>query len=151
MATGALTLGPKVPLVTKPISLSSFEKIFVFSLAITLPSGLMPTLIFSLPFVNKLLILSQPLKPPISFLFFAIAHFKFASTGLIFSFRSCPYKQRPASNLSVSLAPKPIGFTSFEIKKLISFSTFLFEIEISNPSSLQYSLILLYINFHHHN
>ena len=55
--------------------------------------------------------------------------------GFISSFKSCPYRQRPASNLNVSLAPKPIGLTSFEIKKLISFSTFLFEIEISKPSS----------------
>ena len=69
IATEALTLGPKVPLVTRPISLLSVEKILVFSLAITLPSGLMPTLIFSLPLINKFLILSQPLKPPKSFLF----------------------------------------------------------------------------------
>ena len=88
IATGAFTLGPKVPLVTKPISSLLEEKIFVFSRAITFPSGLMPTLIFSLPFVNKFLILSHPLKPPDSFLFFAIAHLRFASTGLIFSFRS---------------------------------------------------------------
>ena len=109
----------------------SEEKIFVFSLAITFPSGLMPTLIFSEPLSNKFLILSQPLNPPNSFLFFAIAHFKFASTGLIFSFKSCPYKHSPASNLRVSLAPKPMGLTPLEIKKSISFSTLLFKIEIS--------------------
>ena len=88
IATGAFTLGPKVPLVTNPISLLSDEKIFVFSLAITFPSGFIPTLIFSLPFANKFFIFSHPLKPPTSFLFFAIAHFKLASTGFIFSFKS---------------------------------------------------------------
>ena len=41
---------------TNPISLFSNEKILVFSLAITFPSGLMPTLIFSLPLDNKSLI-----------------------------------------------------------------------------------------------
>ena len=88
IATEAFTLGPKDPLVTNPISSLFDEKIFVFSLAITFPSGFIPTLIFSLPFANKFFIFSQPLKPPTSFLFLAMAHFKLASTGFIFSFKS---------------------------------------------------------------
>ena len=135
IATGELTLGPKVPLVITPISSPLSEKILVFSLAIIFPSGWIPTLIFCVPCSNSFLIVSKPLNPPSSLLFFGIAHFKFASIGLIFSFRSCPYKHNPASNLSVSLAPKPIGLTPFSIKRLINFSTFWLEIDTSNPSS----------------
>jgi len=84
----------------------------------------MPTLIFSDPFSKSFLIFSYPLKPPSSLLFLGIAHFKLASIGLISSFKSCPYKQRPASNLKVSLAPNPIGFTPLTTKELINFYTF---------------------------
>ena len=43
-------------------------------------------------------------------LFFDIAHFKFASIGVVSVSISFPYKQSPASNRNVSLAPKPINF-----------------------------------------
>ena len=55
------------------------------------------------------LILLYPKKPPSSLLLFDIAHLRFASIGVVVSLISCPYKHRPASNLKVSLAPKPIG------------------------------------------
>ena len=52
-----LTLGPKVPLVTDPISWLSREKILVFSLAIIFPSGLIPTLKRdSPPFMSDLIL-----------------------------------------------------------------------------------------------
>lgn len=50
MATGALTLGPNVPLVTTPISSPEDENILVPSLAIIFPDGLIPILIFETPF-----------------------------------------------------------------------------------------------------
>ena len=114
--TGAFTLGPKVPLVIVPISLSLVEKIFVPSLAIIFPSGNIPTLILEVPLSRFSFIFFHPLKPPVSLLVFAIAHFKLASMGFIFSLRSCPYKHSPASNLNVSLAPRPTGLTLFSIK-----------------------------------
>ena len=60
IAIGPLTLGPKVPLVTFPISLFLSSKIFVASLAITLVSGLIPTLILFTPFVIWSLIFDEP-------------------------------------------------------------------------------------------
>ena len=84
MATGALTLGPNVPLVITPISSPEDENILVPSLAIIFPDGLIPTLIFETPFFKSFCIFSQPLKPPSSLLLFEIAHFKFAWIGLIF-------------------------------------------------------------------
>ena len=78
IATDLLTLGPNVPLVMMPISSPEDENIFVPSLAIILPEGLIPTLIFETPFCKSFFILSQPLKPPSSLLLLEIAHFKFA-------------------------------------------------------------------------
>ena len=55
MAIGLFTLGPKVPLVIDPISLSSSEKTLTPSLAIIFPSGLIPTLnLLRLPFKSDL-------------------------------------------------------------------------------------------------
>ena len=50
MATGAFTLGPNVPLVIIPISLSALENIFAPSLAMILLSGKIPTLNLDVPF-----------------------------------------------------------------------------------------------------
>ena len=77
----------------------------------------------------------HPLKPPSSLLFLAMAHFRLASIGFISSFNSCPYRHSPASSLKVSLAPKPIGLTLFSTKFLINFSTWVFNTDISKPSS----------------
>ena len=44
------------------------------------------------------------------------AHLRFASIGVLFKSRSCPYKQSPASNLKVSLAPSPISSAPLSIK-----------------------------------
>ena len=59
MATGALTLGPNVPLVTMPISSPDGEKILVPSLAITLPDGLIQLLFSIHRFVNHFLYFSN--------------------------------------------------------------------------------------------
>ena len=83
MATGPLTLGPKVPLVISPISKLDSLYILVFSLAIILPSGFIPTLILFTPWFNCLVIISDPIKFPFKILSFEIAHFKFASTGVL--------------------------------------------------------------------
>ena len=69
----------------------------------------MPTLILLTPSFNCLMIISEPIKSPLDILSFEIAHFKFASTGVLSLSRSWPYKHKPASNLNVSLAPKPIN------------------------------------------
>ena len=110
MATGPFTLGPNVPLVTSPINNSVSLKIFVFSLAIILPSGFIPTLIWLMPFVNCSEIILNPIKPPLEILSFDIAHLRFDSTGVFLILSSWPYKHNPASNLNVSLAPRPINF-----------------------------------------
>ena len=102
------------------------------------PNGFIPTRILDAPFFKSSLIFSQPLNPPSSLLLFEMAHFKFAWMGLIFSLRSCPYKQSPASNLKVSLAPRPIGLTPFSTKSFVKLSAFEFVIETSNPSSPVY-------------
>ena len=83
IAIGPLTLGPKVPLVISPIGVSVKLNILVFSLAINLPSGLIPTLICFAPFLIWLIILSEPTKPPFDNLSFEIAHLRFASTGVL--------------------------------------------------------------------
>ena len=49
IAIGFCTLGPNVPLVISPMTLFSSLYILVFSLAIILFSGVMPTLIFLVP------------------------------------------------------------------------------------------------------
>ena len=79
----------------------------------------------------------QPIK--LSFiLFFEMAHFKFASTGLVFSFMSWPYKHKPASNLKVSLAPNPIKVDPLEINSSTKEIATLLGNDISNPSSPVY-------------
>ena len=70
-----------------------------------------------------------------SILFFDIAHFKFASMGVVFMSISFPYKQSPASNRNVSLAPKPINLDPLSNKTFVKFSAISFGIETSNPSS----------------
>ena len=84
---GPLTLGPKVPLVTFPISLSFSSNIFVDSLAITFVSGFIPTLSFETPSLYCFLINSEPGNFSL-ILLFEIAHFRFASIGLVFSSKS---------------------------------------------------------------
>ena len=137
MAIEPCTLGPNVPLVTFPINLSFWSNIFVFSLAIAFVSGLMPTLIYSTPSSISFFIILDPGKLEL-ILFLDIAHFKFASIGLIFSFKSCPYKHKHASNLRVSLAPRPINFDPFFNKISTKLSTLELSIEISKPSSPVY-------------
>ena len=62
------------------------------------------------------LILLYPENPPSSLLLFDIAHLRFASIGVVVSSISCPYKHKPASNLKVSLAPKPISCAPLDTK-----------------------------------
>ena len=81
------------------------------------------------------MIISEPMKSPLDILSFEIAHFKFASTGVLSLSRSWPYKHRPASNLKVSLAPKPINLDPLSINSLVSLSAKSFGIDISKPSS----------------
>ena len=52
-------------------------------LAIIFPSGLIPTLILATPLFNCLMIISEPIKSPLGILSLEIAHFKFASTGVL--------------------------------------------------------------------
>ena len=135
IATGPLTLGPNVPLVISPICKSDWLNILVFSLAIILPSGFIPTLILLTPSVNCLLIIFDPIKFPLEARSLEIAHLRFASTGVLSLSSSWPYKHKPASSLRVSLAPKPINFAPFSISFFVKFSAQLFGKEISNPSS----------------
>ena len=102
------------------------------------PSGKIPTLNFRLPFSKFSLIFSHPLNPPSSLLFLPIAHFRLASIGFISSLSSCPYKHNPASSLSVSRAPNPIGFTLLSINFFYISSAWVFKTDISNPSSPVY-------------
>ena len=60
IAIGPLTLGPKVPLVTFPISLFFPSNILTDSLAITFVSGFIPTLSFETPSLYCFLINSDP-------------------------------------------------------------------------------------------
>ena len=45
---------------------------------------------------------------------------KLASTGEMSSFKSCPYKHNPASNLRESLLPNPAGLTSPLLKNFLA-------------------------------
>ena len=71
-----------MPLVTSPINDSSSLNIFVFSLAIIFPSGLMPTLILLIPLINCSEIILEPINPPLEILSFDIAHLRFDSIGV---------------------------------------------------------------------
>ncbi len=66
------------------------------------------------------------------------------SIGDICSFISCPYRGRAASNLKVSLQPRPAGHISSPPTFRTSFqiiSTYLFLQYISNPSSPVYPVL----------
>ena len=71
-----------MPLVTSPINDSLSLNIFVFSLAIIFPSGLMPTLILLIPLINCSEIILEPINPPLEILSFYIAHLRFDSIGV---------------------------------------------------------------------
>ena len=66
-----------------------------------------PTRVREAPAANKSMICLWPGKPPSCRRRFWIVHIKPASTGLESSVMSFPYKHRPASRRSASLAPSP--------------------------------------------
>jgi len=73
------------------------------------------------------------------FFFLLVVHNKSASTGVIDSFNSCPYKHNPASKRKASLAPKPANLHSLNVNNnLTKSSTCELCIDISKPSSPVY-------------
>ena len=76
-----------------------------------------------------------------------MVHKSFASTGVISSVNSLPYKLNPASILRVSLDPKPHNMTFVDFINLsIKFFKIIFGIEISKPSSPVYPDLLIIIS-----
>ncbi|KAH3666108.1 hypothetical protein OGAPHI_004297 [Ogataea philodendri] len=105
------------------------------------PFDLIPTLlkVTDLGVSSWLRILELPLNSS-DLLDLETSQFSEASTGVVCSLSSCPYKHIPASSLRESLAASPIGLTdsSSKIAKKNFLATSISGIEISNPSSPVY-------------
>mmetsp|Transcript_11808 Transcript_11808/g.49484 ORF Transcript_11808/g.49484 Transcript_11808/m.49484 type:complete len:212 (+) Transcript_11808:318-953(+) len=104
-----------------------------------LPVNLNPTRRLSTPFSSCFLMTSPPTKSHASRLALPMVQVRPASSGEMVSFRSLPYRHRPASRRSESRAPRPQSRASefsrsFFVRDTVSF----FKSEISNPSSPVY-------------
>ncbi len=137
--------GPVVPEVTTPTFSPDYKNNSVFSLIGTL-SPINPHLFLVTPSFKCFLTRWSPKNPNYSFLLLEIVQANIASKGEIFSSSSWPYKQRPASSLSESLAPRPTGTAIYSLVEL-SLTVQIFSInasmselitETSNPSSPVY-------------
>ncbi len=109
-AIGFCKIGLKHPLETTPICFPEKSLIIVSFLGINFSSEIMPTLVFLEPLNNLSKIRSEPGN--LLEVLRAINQESFASMGVIVADYSFPYKQRPASILRESLAPRPPNFTS---------------------------------------
>ena len=139
-------LGVTLPEETSPTSSpadpsSCFKNRSVPSL-IGILSPINPHLFRVTPFSSCYLTMSPPRKSHVCFLLLEMVQPSMALTGLISSFISCPYRQSPASSLSVSLAPSPTGATKLSPPCPLTSSNFyqnyltiVLLIETSKPSS----------------
>mmetsp|Transcript_15977 Transcript_15977/g.41317 ORF Transcript_15977/g.41317 Transcript_15977/m.41317 type:complete len:303 (-) Transcript_15977:29-937(-) len=83
----------------------------------------------------------SPMKPPCSRLALATTNRSPASAGVVVSSMSLPYRQRPASSLSESRAPRPMGITSAWLRMFCAtVSECSLGKAISKPSSPVYPL-----------
>mmetsp|Transcript_97 Transcript_97/g.229 ORF Transcript_97/g.229 Transcript_97/m.229 type:complete len:232 (-) Transcript_97:314-1009(-) len=144
MAIGFFRHGLKVPLVTSPtrvvpsasyISVPWRAGAFMpmiptrfFGCFFSLPSGVKKV---DAPQKPCSVLLRLPGRPRV--------HASVPMTGFVVSFKSFPYKQRPASNRSESRAPRPVGLTiSSSISLEATASQCSAGIAISKPSSPVY-------------
>ena len=77
----------------------------------TLPSAFSPTRVRFVPPASSALMTSDPGYPP-ALRALPMVQASLASTGLVVSSKSFPYRHMPDSSLSVSRAPRPAGSTS---------------------------------------
>mmetsp|Transcript_38782 Transcript_38782/g.97036 ORF Transcript_38782/g.97036 Transcript_38782/m.97036 type:complete len:227 (-) Transcript_38782:444-1124(-) len=138
MEMGLDSDGEKVPLVTLPIFSPSGDRMSAPSLAGG-PVVVSPTRFLLTPFLIWLIIVSAPRKPPSARRRFPTVQTSAASTGVVSSSASWPYRHRPASRRNESLAPSAAGWTASLLKSVLaSLTACSLGTEISNPSSPVY-------------
>mmetsp|Transcript_4017 Transcript_4017/g.13992 ORF Transcript_4017/g.13992 Transcript_4017/m.13992 type:complete len:222 (-) Transcript_4017:471-1136(-) len=135
--------GENPPEVTSPTSAPSTSRILLPPRAGAPLPTFKPTRRLSTPSASCFLMTSPPTKSHASLRDFPIVHVNPASIGPMLSFRSLPYRHKPASRRSESRAPRPqsraAGFSS---SFFASATVSVFKSEISNPSSPVYPVLV---------